>query len=1583
MARRHPRRARHAAPTSRVRHSLRHRSLQCERLEERRLLAILTVDTNLDFVDFNDGKTSLREAIFAANAAPGADEIRFDFGHDGPETILLTQGELAISDALSIVGPGAGLLTIDGQLGSRLFNVSVAAGNVAFRGMTLTRGQTSGDNSAAGDLLNQTYSGGAVRSVTAGVMTLDGVDVVSNGTTGVNAAGGALYVTGPLVIKQSKIRGNVASGAGAEGGGLAASGAVTIVATTFSGNRAARGGGVSSSGELTIDSSTFNGNKAVDTVAALGGAVYATGKLSVVNSTISTNAAQSTGTNSRAQGAGVWTNADASLAHSTIVANTASTLGTGAIAAGGGLYADQSVAETLTINHTIIGGNLTTEEQGELRLGAGVLVMRYNLIADNDGTSLAEAPIGWADAQGNLIGGARYGYIEPLLDGLEDNGGPTRTHALLDGSPAVFAGDMALTPGAGRTPEFDQRGAPYARRVGTRMAIGAVESAIVPIIVDSLADGSDGNYGPGELTLREALELANGRVGFDAVEFAPSLFAEGPQKIALRNGELRISEELNLYGPGAALLTIDASGNDRYPDRIGGGTSVVLIDDADSRHAFKSTIVGVSFTGAERGAIRSQESLVLVGVDIHDNRTSSQGDPAGGVATFELHLIASRVFKNDALRGTGAISSSGQLVIERSEVTGNGSLTPTVGAFVGAISVRRSWSAYPRTTYNVTIVDSDISGNQGSEVGGIASNEFGFYMINTNLSDNYGHRTGGANIQAIGAEFGIWGSTINGNSSRINLAGIELGGYQQGVIDQTTISGNYRAGASGNGGGGVLATGSRLEVRGSTVTGNDRTGLSVSGSRTVIGHSIIAGNGRLGGGDLGHGATAPTVEYSLIGNNAGSELSESPAGRPDENGNLIGGSLHGVIDPLLAPLADNGGPLLPGGARLLTHALLPGSPAIDGGDATLAPGEGETPEFDQRGAPYSRVLGARIDMGAIEQAGTPFVVDYFADEFDGDYSRFDLSLREAVWLANRQPGADVIHFDGRLLSPYGNILPLELGEIVISEALTIETTPQTPIGILLNRNQPTVVDENGSIQTDRAFRIDDGDAAIDSAVVLRRINVYGGSGFREGGAIWSAEPLTVANSMLFGNFALSGGAIWAGDELTVDGCTFQNNITWGDGGAIHASADATIRNSTFAENRSVVGGAVSVRSESPLRPVLLQLENNDFNRNSATLGGAVAWDEWTTVVVVGSIFTFNRVTQSETSTPKGGALYGAGPVVIAHSTLSENRIGFTSSVEPIAAAIEVKMAYVTHSIIAFNGFNGFDQQRDIVVMNGGSFSADYSILGDGSPLPWTGLEMTDARHNRVGNYIDRDRVFFAGFFPSDYAIDAGNPALTAANSPLAEFDLRGAPMRRFFGGRIDIGAYETQTAEGDFDGNGIVDGADFLRWQRGVGEFIGGHASGDASGDGFIGGDDLELWERRFGDRGAVPATDIAALLSAEESSDAWMAPVVDALPKVARDFSGLSGVTLERTTAGVTSRAETGGLATLKRRATRVAASSDQKLSALHVHADRASERGLASRPQGTDWFAMKESLTAGAIDEAFGLEDTLEGELWMARRR
>jgi hypothetical protein len=119
--------------------------------------------------------------------------------------------------------------------------------------------------------------------------------------------------------------------------------------------------------------------------------------------------------------------------------------------------------------------------------------------------------------------------------------------------------------------------------------------------------------------------------------------------------------------------------------------------------------------------------------------------------------------------------------------------------------------------------------------------------------------------------------------------------------------------------------------------------------------------------------------FSLIGSNSHTGLVEAPVGSPDANGNLIGGPVHGLIDPLLGPLAHNGGPTQ-------THALLPGSPAINAGDPAVMAGTEGVPLHDQRGAPWSRVHGGRIDIGAFELQPNPLAGDY---NFDGIVSTAD------------------------------------------------------------------------------------------------------------------------------------------------------------------------------------------------------------------------------------------------------------------------------------------------------------------------------------------------------------------------------------------------------------------------------------------------------------------------------------------------------------------------------------------------------------------------------------------------------------------
>ena len=192
-------------------------------LEDRRLLAQLTVTTDQDVIDFNDGETSLREAIFAANIVPGADEIVFDFGHDGPATILLTQGELKIEDALTITGPGAGLLTIDNSLTQGpIFNVEDSSTDtqitVCLSGMTLTGSKNSAIRSVE-DLTidsmivrgNESTRGGGIyaerghQSLGPRLEIRNSLIAESRATSADNNSGGGISITGRGRYSQSSI----------------------------------------------------------------------------------------------------------------------------------------------------------------------------------------------------------------------------------------------------------------------------------------------------------------------------------------------------------------------------------------------------------------------------------------------------------------------------------------------------------------------------------------------------------------------------------------------------------------------------------------------------------------------------------------------------------------------------------------------------------------------------------------------------------------------------------------------------------------------------------------------------------------------------------------------------------------------------------------------------------------------------------------------------------------------------------------------------------------------------------------------------------------------------------------------------------------------------------------------------------------------------------------------------------------------------------------------------------------------------------------------------------------------------------
>ena len=213
------------------------------------------------------GDCTLREAINAANNAAGGDTILFASGGTG--TITLAQGELPVTDSLTILGPGARALAISGGDTSRIFNAS--GGTVRLSGLTLRNGRI----------------------------------------TGSQVQGGAIFNSTTLLLVECTVRDNAAIGSDfAIGGAIYSQGTTTLVRCTLSNNKAqgdlngAFGGAVKhdGAGVLTVQNSTLSGNQAVGFNNAFGGAVQGYGRIVIESSTLTAN-----GVNSRSSvgGSGV------------------------------------------------------------------------------------------------------------------------------------------------------------------------------------------------------------------------------------------------------------------------------------------------------------------------------------------------------------------------------------------------------------------------------------------------------------------------------------------------------------------------------------------------------------------------------------------------------------------------------------------------------------------------------------------------------------------------------------------------------------------------------------------------------------------------------------------------------------------------------------------------------------------------------------------------------------------------------------------------------------------------------------------------------------------------------------------------------------------------------------------------------------------------------------------------------------------------------------------------------------------------------------------------------------------------------
>src|SRR5437879_2073608 len=202
------------------------------------------------------------------------------------------------------------------------------------------------------------------------------------------------------------------------------------------------------------------------------------------------------------------------------------------------------------------------------------------------------------------------------------------------------------------------------------------------------------------------------------------------------------------------------------------------------------------------------------------------------------------------------------------------------------------------------------------------------------------------------ATLNVANSTISGNSANAGFGGgimnLGLGFPATLAVSNSTITGNTARDQAGGGGIDTSSDGQAVAtVANSTLSDNFGYAGIINDGELTIGNTILKAGARPTIIEVGFGHTT-SAGYNLSSDNA--------------DGLLNGPGDQINTEPMLGPLQDNGGPTL-------THALLPGSPAIDAGDPNFTP----PPFFDQRGPGFNRVVNSRIDKGSFEvqTGGTP------------------------------------------------------------------------------------------------------------------------------------------------------------------------------------------------------------------------------------------------------------------------------------------------------------------------------------------------------------------------------------------------------------------------------------------------------------------------------------------------------------------------------------------------------------------------------------------------------------------------------------
>lgn len=580
------------------------------------------------------GVCTLRAALTESGVLAGADTINL------PAATYNIASSLIIAGEVSLIGADTATTVVDAGNTNRVFAITTQS-VVSVSHITIQNGNA-GTSGLGGGIFISSDS-----DVTLSDLIIQ--DNSANSGSGIAASSNTQLAIIRSVIQNNTSIDSPSSIISSAGGIYLSSGTTTITDSAISNNTADLGGGFFYiSNNLIIKNSTVSGNistlPSTDNNGYGGGGFHvgsgSSANLVLINSTISGNRAIN-------HGAGILvSNGTVSLYNTTVTDNLADSDNDGT-GYGGGIIASNNVSGSRTINisNSIIAGNTSNTGNNPdcSSINASFNSSGYNIVGDNSGCAFTA---GTGDQIGNGIS-----PLNPLLGPLAYSGGPTKSHVLLSGSPAIDAGNPAgCIDNLGAAITTDQRGGMRPVDGGSGSAIcdvGAVEMNPYPVadagsdqvvIYGSLVtlSGTNSNALAG-IKSYSWVQVPSATVTLNnATSDTASFTAPGSSEVL--TFELAVTDNNDLTDTDTVVVTVNAiPGADAGTDQIANGGDLVTLDGSASSDS-DGTISTYSW-----GQSAGMPVTILNG----DTASPEFTAPAGsGVLTFVLTVTDNNGFSD-------------------------------------------------------------------------------------------------------------------------------------------------------------------------------------------------------------------------------------------------------------------------------------------------------------------------------------------------------------------------------------------------------------------------------------------------------------------------------------------------------------------------------------------------------------------------------------------------------------------------------------------------------------------------------------------------------------------------------------------------------------------------------------------------------------------------------------------------------------------------------------------------------------------------------------------------------------------------